>query len=481
MNTLIGKSLQDGKYTIDQELGRGGFGVTFKATHHYLGQTVVIKTLNEALQQHPEFEQFQHKFQAEARRLALCVHPNIVRVSDFFLEAGLPYMVMDYIPGSTLEAVVFPRNPLPEAVAVDYIRQVGAALSVVHDNGLLHRDVKPQNILLHEKTRQAVLIDFGIAREFTLNVTQTHTNMMSPGYAPIEQYLAQQKRTPATDVYGLAATLYALLTAQTPVASILRDRQPMPEPRQLQPQLSAALNQAVMQGMAIEPQHRPATIAAWLSQLPLPNPVAATPTAATLAAGRPAVASRRLPTPNPWLRGLGAIAILVGTGVALGSLVSLSSDRDQPPTPAAQPTRRSTTTGTADSNPGASTIQRPSTPIPSPLDRSAASGNSPQPATTTVETAPLPLPVLEFPAVTDSQPPASQSSPQPASTAPLPSPKIELSPAAPVTSPRSKEKPDKDRAKAKSTKEESNERSQPALLSPKDEKEDERKHEREDD
>jgi len=213
MNTLIGKSLQDGNYTIDQELGRGGFGVTFKATHHYLGQTVVIKTLNEALHQHPEFEQFQHKFQAEARRLALCVHPNIVRVSDFFLEAGLPYMVMDYIPGPTLEAVVFPHNPLPEAVAVEYIRQVGAALSVVHDNGLLHRDVKPQNILLHEKTRQAVLIDFGIAREFTLNVTQTHTNMMSPGYAPIEQYLAQQKRTPATDVYGLAATLYALLTA----------------------------------------------------------------------------------------------------------------------------------------------------------------------------------------------------------------------------------------------------------------------------
>jgi len=481
MNTLIGKSLQDGKYTIDQELGRGGFGVTFKATHHYLGQTVVIKTLNEALQQHPEFEQFQHKFQAEARRLALCVHPNIVRVSDFFLEAGLPYMVMDYIPGSTLEAVVFPHNPLPEAVAVEYIRQVGAALSVVHDNGLLHRDVKPQNILLHEKTRQAVLIDFGIAREFTLNVTQTHTNMMSPGYAPIEQYLAQQKRTPATDVYGLAATLYALLTAQTPVASVLRDRQPMPEPRQLQPQLSAALNQAVMQGMAIEPQHRPATIAAWLSQLPLLNPVAATPTAATLAAGRPPVAGRRpLPTPNPWLRGFGAIAILVGTGVALGSLVSLSSDRDQLPTPAAQPIPRSTTTGTAGSNPSTSTIQRPSAPIPSHLDRSAASSSSPQPAATTVEIAPLPLPVLEFPAVTDSQPQPAQSSPQPASTAPLPSPKIEPS-AAPVTSPRSKEKPDKDRDKAKSTKEETNKRSQPALLSPKDEKEDERQTEREDD
>ena len=268
MDALIGKTLQGGKYTLNAELGRGGFGITYKATHHYLNQVVVIKTLNEALRNDPNFLEFQRKFQDEARRLAICVHPNIVRVSDFFLEAGLSFMVMDYIPGPTLEECVFPDRPLPEATAIHYIRQVGSALQVVHQNGLLHRDIKPQNIILRAGTQQVVLIDFGISREFTPGSTQTHTNMISSGYAPIEQYFVQEKRSPATDVYGLAATLYALLTAQIPTASILRDRQPMTDPRSLQPHLSAAVNQAIMQGMALNLQYRPATVEAWLKLLP---------------------------------------------------------------------------------------------------------------------------------------------------------------------------------------------------------------------
>ncbi|NJR41364.1 MAG: protein kinase [Akkermansiaceae bacterium] len=135
---------------------------------------------------------------------------------------------------------------------------------------MIHRDLKPANILVTQIDGKAVpkLIDFGIAREFTPGVTQTHTSLISVGYAPIEQYLPHEKRTPATDVYGLAATLYALLTAQVPVASILRDRQPMPAPRELQPHLSAAVNQAVLQGMAVEVHHRPSTVADWLAMLP---------------------------------------------------------------------------------------------------------------------------------------------------------------------------------------------------------------------
>ncbi|NJR49526.1 MAG: protein kinase [Leptolyngbyaceae cyanobacterium CSU_1_3] len=268
IETLIGKTLQGGKYTLNAELGRGGFGITFKATHHYLNQVVVIKTLNEALRNDRAYADFQRKFQDEARRLAICVHPHIVRVSDFFIEDDLSYMVMDYIPGETLEDLVFPDHPLPEATAIHYVRQIGAALQVVHRNGLLHRDIKPQNIILRQGTQQVVLIDFGISREFTPGSTQTHTSMISVGYAPIEQYLSQEKRSPATDVYGLAATLYSLLTATVPIASILRDRQPMPEPRGLQPRLSAATNQAVVRGMALEMQHRPASVEEWLTLLP---------------------------------------------------------------------------------------------------------------------------------------------------------------------------------------------------------------------
>jgi tRNA A-37 threonylcarbamoyl transferase component Bud32 len=268
MNTLVGKTLQGGKYTLEQTLGEGGSGVTFRAAHHYLGQWVVIKTLNETSRRSPQFAHLEQSFRDEARRLALCNHPNIVRVNDFFTEDGVSYLVMEYVPGQTLDQVIFPDQPLPEALAIHYTRQLGAALQVVHRNGLLHRDVKPENIILRQGTQEVVLIDFGIAREFTPGVTQTHTSLISSGYAPIEQYIAQARRTPATDVYGLAATLYAMVTAQIPVASILRDRQPLPEPRSLQPQISAATNQAIIQGLAVEPEHRPQSLEAWLRFLP---------------------------------------------------------------------------------------------------------------------------------------------------------------------------------------------------------------------
>ncbi|MDZ7956598.1 MAG: serine/threonine-protein kinase [Aulosira sp. DedQUE10] len=279
---LAGTTLQGGKYTLNQEIGRGGFGITFKATHHYLGQEVVMKTINERLRQHADFAKFERQFQDEARRLATCVHPNIVRVSDFFVEAGLPYMVMEYIPGDTLgDAFVLPGIPLPEATAIHYIRQIAAALQVVHNNGLLHRDVKPDNIILRQGTQEVVLIDFGIAREFNGGVRQTHTGMVSEGYSPIEQYLTQAPRTPATDVYGLAATLYALLTAQVPLPALLRDREKMPSPRELQPHLSAAVNQAVMRGMAVESRFRPATVAEWLKLLPGDGVTVVTPSVPT--------------------------------------------------------------------------------------------------------------------------------------------------------------------------------------------------------
>ena len=273
---LAGKTLQRGKYTLEQEIGRGGFGITYRATHLYLGQPVVIKTLNETQRQAPGFAKFQRSFQDEARRLATCVHENIVRVSDFFVEDGLPYMVMDYIPGQNLGKVVFPKNPLPEAIAIHYIRQIGAALQVVHRNNLLHRDVKPQNIILRENTQQVVLIDFGIAREYSPDSTQTHTNMVSEGYAPIEQYLAHARRTPATDVYALAATLYAILTAKVPVAASLRDRFPMQPPRKIKPHLSEAVDKAIMYGMELEADSRPATVAKWLELLPDNQPASRT-------------------------------------------------------------------------------------------------------------------------------------------------------------------------------------------------------------
>ncbi|NJL78037.1 MAG: serine/threonine protein kinase [Richelia sp. RM2_1_2] len=340
---LTGKTLQGGKYTINQEIGRGGFGVTYKATHHFLHQEVVIKTLNHKLQKHPDFAKFESQFQDEARRLASCVHPNIVRVSDFFVEANLPYMVMEYIPGDTLsEAFVMPGIPLKEEIAIHYIRQIGAALGVVHQKGLLHRDIKPDNIILRQNTNEVILIDFGIAREFNTGVRQTHTGMVSEGYSPIEQYLTSAPRSPATDVYGLASTLYALLTAQVPMPVLLRDREKMPAPRELQPHLSAAVNQAIMRGMAVEARFRPQTVESWLDLLPekgrtiiqavpthaVPTidlstqnyePVLSSPVAAIDPNLAPRSNSAEVTTDiqKPWFKKLPPPRVLIGTGVAI--------------------------------------------------------------------------------------------------------------------------------------------------------------------
>lgn len=453
---LAGKKLQRGKYTLEQELGRGGFGITFKATHHYLGQPVVIKTLNEALRQAPEFVKFQRQFQDEARRLASCVHPNIVRVSDFFVEDELPYMVMDYIPGKTLDVVVFPDHPLPETMAIHYIRQIGAALQVVHQNNLLHRDVKPQNIILRQGTQEVVLIDFGIAREFTPGSTQTHTSMLSEGYAPIEQYLSQAPRTPATDVYGLAATLYAFLTARVPVAASLRDRVPMPAPRDLQPQLSVATNQAVMRGMAVEAGFRPATISEWLSLLPAPHSVSpasgqtgliAKHTAATVAviphrnqpvaaAAAPSRSSAIPPAKRRLMaRGLllGGVVTLIGASaaVALSTLFS-NSEQQQPSAPSVvQPSSQPSPDAGNDqvTSPPRLEDRRASPPVQTSTPASRRQRSQPAPVQTPSATPsdfqspdPVQLPVpSDSPSPVESSPSAPSDSQSPLPVQPSPS------------------------------------------------------------
>ncbi|MDB9511253.1 serine/threonine-protein kinase [Kamptonema animale CS-326] len=292
MNLTPGTVLQDGKYRIDDILGIGGFGITYRATHTYLAQTVVLKTLNESLYQHPDFEKFQEQFVAEAKRLSWCQHPNIVRMLDFFEEAGLSFIVMDYIPGQTLAQLVESGQPLPETEALHYIRQIASALSTLHQSGLVHRDIKPENIIRRSGTGLVMLIDFGIAREFTSGMRQTHTSFLSPGYAPIEQYLFQgegkkgdnfsslnssnsglgktqiaNQLTPATDIYGLAATFYYLLAGEAPVAAPLRDRIPLFPLRQFQSQLSPAIEQTILRGLEMDARNRPQTVENWLAFL----------------------------------------------------------------------------------------------------------------------------------------------------------------------------------------------------------------------
>jgi len=157
---------------------------------------------------------------------------------------------------------------LSEAEALRYIQQIGEALTVVHEKGLLHRDLKPQNIMLRSRQSEAVLIDFGIAREFIPDVTLYHTAYVSLGFEPIEQHYEEAHRGEWTDVYSLAATLYYLLTGKMPEGSLMRVRRDrLIPPRQHNQGISEVVSQAIVQGMAVQPEDRPASVQEWLKLL----------------------------------------------------------------------------------------------------------------------------------------------------------------------------------------------------------------------
>ncbi len=237
----IGSTLMQGKYRIVAVLGQGGFGITYKGEHTMLGTTVAIKeffmkgacerdensTHVTTSQSNSELaSRFRTKFLKEAKTLAALKHPNIIRVFDVFEDNGTAYYVMDYIEGNNLSDIVEGKGRLSEPLALKYIRQVANALNYLHQKKLLHLDVKPANILLDKNTGNAILIDFGVSKQYDQDGQQTSTTppAISKGYSPVEQY-AQGSNvktfSPATDIYSLAATLYKLVTGNTPPESNL--------------------------------------------------------------------------------------------------------------------------------------------------------------------------------------------------------------------------------------------------------------------
>lgn len=252
--------LQNGRFIIQKILGSGGFGVTYSAIEYDTGKLFVIKTLNQQQQSQADFQQRQVNFVNEALRLAKCSHPHIVQVYEVIEEDRLWGMVMEYIDGQDLGVYVDERGQLPEDGALRYIDQVGKALEYVHQQGFLHRDVKPNNILLRRGTQEAVLIDFGLAREFTIGKTGSMTNARTEGYAPIEQYERRGGFGPYTDVYALAATLYTLLTNVVPLPAHFRKHAQLPPAKQYNSKISDRVNDAILKGMALSPQERSQTV-----------------------------------------------------------------------------------------------------------------------------------------------------------------------------------------------------------------------------
>jgi len=267
----LGQQLQDGKYTIEKKLGHGGFGITYLAKDKKDNSFVIKTLLKEPEADSDDFDKFLQDFINEAIKLAKCSHhPHIVKVYECIKEGDIWGMVMEYIEGEELGNL----GILSEFQALEYIQQIGEALTVVHQNGLLHRDVTPKNILVRNNKSEAVLIDFGIAREFSPNLTQTHTAYKTAFYAPIEQYNERAKRGAFTDVYALAATLYKVLTGKEPESAISRMMgEPLAPPNKLNPNISDRVHKAILKGLELQSENRPQSVQEWLCILKIPEEI----------------------------------------------------------------------------------------------------------------------------------------------------------------------------------------------------------------
>ncbi|GEM50124.1 serine/threonine protein kinase [Deinococcus cellulosilyticus] len=220
-----GTKLQAGKYTVGKVLGRGGFGITYQGANTILGSVVAIKEMfmegssrtpsgRVIHPSHLDYPQARDDFIKEAQILARFDHPSVVRVFDAFEENHTVYLVMELLLGDTLASLIQSRT-FDSTELIVLTRQLLEGLKLLHDAGLIHRDVKPENILLTPSGR-AVLIDFGTARAYQAGKTTHHTRIVTPGYAPLEQYAGAARYGPYTDLYALGASLYHLIVGEMP-------------------------------------------------------------------------------------------------------------------------------------------------------------------------------------------------------------------------------------------------------------------------
>jgi len=333
----VGTPLQ--RYAIGEKLGQGGFGITYRGLDLQLRMKVAIKeyypselvgrstdrkTVALNAPEHAEiFNYGLATFLKEARTLAQIRHPHVARVLNYFEMNRTAYLVMDYYEGENLSSFLNkqPDGRLPWRTAIAWLLPVLDGLDKIHQAGFMHRDLKPGNLYL--TADGLILLDFGSARQ----VTGSHTRSMlvfSEGYAPYEQTLASdlQRQGPWTDVYGAAATLYFMLTGQRPPSGLdrkhhLLDRRVdlLKPARQWTPELPSVLDTVLQQALAVEPEQRLQTVAAFKQRLE----------AVVVAEERQATpATPATPTRNPgwWTRSWARTATLAMalTGLAGGWL-----------------------------------------------------------------------------------------------------------------------------------------------------------------
>lgn len=267
----------NGRYMLGKVLGEGGFGITYIGIDLNLQSRVAIKeyfplglvsrettgvTRTSVSPLTGEkgniYDNGLRKFVEEAQGVSKFDSlEGIVTVKDFFFENATAYMVMEYLDGSTLKAYLKEHEgKIPAEQALKYIRPIIEALQKVHESGMIHRDISPDNIML-TKEGKVKLIDFGSARALTRDENQTFTIMLKHGYAPPEQYQTKENQGPWTDVYGICATLYRMITGKVPPSAMDRyEHDPMKSFTELGIQAPAYVEQVIKRGMALQIQNR---------------------------------------------------------------------------------------------------------------------------------------------------------------------------------------------------------------------------------
>jgi len=349
--TLAPGALLVGRYHVQGYVGGGGFAHIYRVEDRVLGHQ---RALKEAFSRDAQTAQ---QFRLEAEFLLNARHPNLVRGYAVFEHGGHFYLVMDYVDGQTLEEIAIQHirrtgRPLAEAQVLDWMLPICDAIETLHAQPMpvIHRDVKPANIKL-TRGGVPVLIDLGLAKLYAQGSNTLGAALaFTPGYAPPEQYQASGLTDQRTDVYGLGATLYYLLTGYQPTESPARlSARALPAPCLLNPALSAASEKAVLRAMELDPACRQQSIGAIRRELaaarralaesptpagpshppsPAPPAPSAPPTPALLPAPSPALPAAR-PRPHTPARVVavayaaapagGPLALPVGKGLSLAS------------------------------------------------------------------------------------------------------------------------------------------------------------------